>query len=65
MLYKMFLRYLMALFQLPMLQDIQSDWKMFINAKLIRIWKEIVTTYFKALSQKLTGVIEEIHIIPQ
>lgn len=39
----------MALFQLPMLQEIQSEWKMSINAKLIRIWKEIVTTYFKAL----------------
>jgi hypothetical protein len=48
-----------------MLQDIQSDWKMFTNGKLIRICKEIVTTYFKALSQMLTGVTEEIHIIPQ
>jgi hypothetical protein len=34
-----------------MFKDIQSDWKMFINGKLIRIWKEIVTTYFKAVSE--------------
>lgn len=55
----------MASFQLPLLQDIQYDWKMFINGKQVRIWMEIVTTYFKALSQKLTGETEEIHIIPQ
>jgi hypothetical protein len=48
-----------------MLQDIQYDWKMFINGKQVRIWMEIVTTYFNALSQKLTGETEEIHIIPQ
>lgn len=55
----------MASFQLPLLQDIQYDWKMFINGKQVRIWMKIVTTYFKALSQKLTGETEEIHIIPQ